>query len=815
MGRWRGEVNTYRKCLAFLAIAIASTYPVDSATAESSVDVFDEVVVTVQKRTEDLRSTAASVSVASGELMRQMAVRNSTQLEEFIPNLTVQSSRPNQSFAVIRGIGSPVEGLGVDQGVAVYVDGIQIDTPVANLFSVLDLEQVEVLRGPQGTLYGRNAVGGVINLISRRPGQEFNGRLLAGIGNYGFREIGVSVEGGIVPEVLAGRIGVVSHENSSSYFRNNAYQFIGENVADNGALESATVRGLLDFEPAANLRAVLSVDYTSTDTSGPATQPLGDVNALAKTMALDGLLLPIYSEDDGGVYALAHNLETLNYSRVYGAGLIINYYPGDRVELVSITGYRDSDLRLLEDLDASPHRYLEVASQATARSVSQELRFQYSGERLEGVIGLFFGDARYRDQFSVDVAAEFITVVGGSEPAITQRGSETTALAVFSQWDWGLTERLKLTFGGRWSDSEKTSFRREFLFSDLERSAVAAGRERCFVLGPGVGPQDQPNCLTTLSIPGQGDVPLPPTVAEAAGEGSWSQFSPKLVVQLALNEGVMAYASYSQGYRDGGLEGVAANFREFDKEILHAYEVGIKSDLAGSRLRANGAFFFYDYEDVQLELAQLRNNVVSRSVFNAGEAQVTGAELETTWQASDHLQVSLNVGWLKTEITEFDRDDLTVDPGFLKAGNELARAPEWTASFVPVFDFQLANGSVTWRSEINYKDEFYRDVENGGFADEEDALLLTGANIYDGVPLPEAIVTPGTLVYDERMDSRLVVNSVISFLSADQRLELSLWARNLSGGEYITDGDFVNGLGYTKVVYAAPRTYGLQVSFRY
>ncbi|MGI9232898.1 MAG: TonB-dependent receptor, partial [Woeseiaceae bacterium] len=480
-----------------------------------------------------------------------------------------------------------------------------------------------------------------------------------------------------------------------------------------------------------------------------------------------------------------------------------------------ITGYRENDLQLTEDLDASPYRYLEVASDATARSVSQELRFQYADERLEGIVGLFFTDARSRNQFSVDAAAEFIAAAGGSQPAITERGSDTSSLAVFSQWEWSLTDRLALTLGGRWSDSEKTSFRRELLFSDLALSAATAGVERCFVLGPGVGPEDQPDCLTTLRIPGQDDVLLPPTVAEASGEGSWSQFSPKLVVHIELREGVMAYASYSQGYRDGGLEGVAANFREFDKEILHAYEVGVKSDLASGRLRANGTVFFYDYDDIQLELSQLRNNVVTQSVFNASEARVKGAELETNWRASESLQLSLNLGWLETEITEFDRNDPSIDPGFVQAGNEFARAPEWTASFVPVFNFPLGNGSVTWRSEVNYKSEFFRDVENGAFADEADALVLTGANFFDGLPPEEAVVAPGTLVYSERTDSRLVVNSAFSYLSADDRFELALWARNLFDEEYMTDADFVNGLGYTKVLYAAPRTYGVQVSFRY
>ena len=800
------------KAWSALALVVAGIGSASVASAESRID---EIVVTVEKREESLQNTAAAVSTARGDYLRRTAARYTSQLEEIVPNLTDRTERPAQSFPVIRGIGTPVEGLSVDQGVTVLIDGVRVDTRVANLFSVLELERVEVLRGPQSTLYGRNSVGGVINLVSRRPSQTFAGSIRGGIGNYAFREFGLSAEGSLVPNVLAGRIGAVYQKNSEGYFRNTANKVIGQNVADNGASEGATVRGMLEFEPTEMLGITLSADYANINASGPAYQPLDDVNALAKASVLGGLTLPIYSEDDRDPFAVAHNLETLNDSRIYGAGLTINYRPSDSVEVVSTTGYRETEIQILEDLDASPYRYLEIASDAASTDFSQELRFNYSGDRVDGLVGLSYTDARYNDQFSVDVAAEFIFAAGGSEPAIGQRVAKTTSLAVFSRWEWGLTDRLVLKLGGRWSDSEKTALRREFVFSDLAASAMAAGLERCFVLGPGIGPEEQPSCLTTLSIPGQGEVPLPPTVTEARGEGSWTQFSPELGLTIELSEDVMAYLSYSEGYRDGGFEGVAANFTEFDKEVLHAVEIGIKSDLADGRLRANGALFVYDYEDIQLELAQLRNNLVYRSVFNAAEAKLKGAELETTWLVSDMLQLSLNVGWLDTEITEFDTSDPSIDPGFLQEGNELGRAPKWTASIRPVLAWPVGNGSITCHSEVNYKSAFFRNVENGGFADDSDALVLTAANIFDGIPPAEAVVEPGTMIYSERMGARVLVNSALSYLSADERFELTLWARNVLGEEYITDGDFLNGLGFSRATYGAPRTYGVQVKFSY
>ena len=802
-----------RRVELYLVVALATVFLAHSVLAQEARDALEEIVVTAQKREQDLQRTALSVSVLSGEVLQAMSVRNTAQLEEIVPNMSGLSDRPGQSFPVIRGIGTPIEGAGIDQGVAVYVDGVQVDSAVSNLVSVLDLERVEVLRGPQGTLYGRNAIGGVINLISRKPGEEFAAKLRAGIGNYSFWETSLSVEGALVPGVLAGRIGGAYQRNRDGWYENNTVQIIGESVADNGATENGTARAILVYEPAERLQISLSADCSETDGSGPAWQPLDDVNGLAKASSLQGIVAPVYSDDDGDVYALAHNLNSINDTRAYGGGLVVNYGLNDRIELVSITGYRENQIELLEDIDASPYRYLEVASDATAKNVSQELRFHYSNETFDGVAGLFYTDSDFRNLFSVDVAAEFIEAAGGSQPAITQEGSESEAISVFSQWDWGVTDRLTLILGARWSESEKKSFRIEYVFTEAALSAMLAGFERCFILGPGIGVDDQPACLTTLSIPGQSDIALPPAVSEAVDDGSWSQFSPKLGARYQVNDDAVVYASFSQGYRDGGFAGDTGSFGEFQEETVNAYEVGVKSDWSEGRLRMNGAFFFYDYQDLQIELSQLRNNLVTRSVFNAGEAELMGAEVESTWLASQTLQLSLNVGWLDTEITELDRSDPSLDFGFLRSGNAFGQAPEWTVSIVPELYFPLANGSLTWRSEINYKDSYFHDAENGGFADELDAQILTGANIAEGVPPADAEVVPGTQIDSERLDSRAIVNTSLSFVSVDERLELAIWARNIFEDEHTVNREFVNGLVYTNALYGAPRTYGAYVSY--
>lgn len=804
-----------RSALLCFAVQIAIDSAAQSAWADRGAGGLDEVVVTARKREETQQRTALSLSVLSGDVLQSMSVRNTTQLEEIIPNMTVHSDRPSQSFPSLRGVGTPIKGLGVDQGVAVYIDGVQVESPVVNLLSVLDLERIEVLRGPQGTLYGRNAIGGVINLVSRKPSDEFQGLIRAGIGNYGFHDIGLSAEGPLAPGRLTGRISGIYQRNTDGWFQNNASRFIGEKFEDNGPGENVTARATLAYEPSANLQISLSGDYSSGESSGPAWKPIGDVNALAKALSLQGINLPIYAEEGSNVFQLAHNLNSFNEMGVYGGGLTVRYRFGERKELVSVTGIRANRLSLLEDIDASPYQYLEVASEATAESVSQELRFHNTGDRVDGVVGLNYTNVEYRDQFGVDVLAELIAAAGGSEPAITRRSSETKSLAIFGQWDWAATDRLTVTLGGRWSESDKKSSRSEWVFTDVALSAMVAGTDRCFVLWPGVGPNRQPECLTTLSIPGQGDIPLPPVVTEGSGRGRWSKFSPKVGATFQFNDDVMLYAFYSQGYRDGGIAGSAANFREFDTETLNAYEAGVKSDGMDGRLRFNGAIFYYDYEDLQLELSQLRNSLVSTLVFNAGSAELSGVEIESTWLPADAVQLSLNMSWLSTEIAQLESSDSGVDFGFLRAGNEFGRSPEWTASFVPTFFFQMTGGSIVWRSEFNYSHSYFSDAANGGFADDTDAAILTGANIAEGVPPADAVIPPGTLVDSERLDSRLIVNSSLTYASTDDRWEFSVWARNLFEEEYRYNREFVNGVVYTNALYGPPRTFGVSASVRF
>jgi iron complex outermembrane recepter protein len=779
-----------------LALAVVATMGVASHASAQ----LEEVVVTAQKRSESMQEVAVSITAVDGDTLSAMNVRNTAQLAEITPNLTIQTDRPGQSFPAIRGIGTPIKGPGVDQGVAMYLDGVQVDSSGANLLSVVDLAQVEVLKGPQGTLYGRNAVGGVINMVSRQPAEEFEGSVKAGFGNYGSWETGVSVEGPIVENTLTGRISGVYQENDA-YFKNRE-----PGVDDNGATDNSTIRGMLVYTPTDNLDITFSADYNETDTSGPNWRTIGISNHQANAAALGGLIVPVWREPDNDKYKLSHNLDTYNNSEIYGGSIKIDWALSDTLDFISITGYRETEQELLEDLDASPNQYLEVASQTEFNNTTQEFRLHYTGDSLKGVTGFFYNESENDNLFSVDSFAEFIPVAGGGSPSTTARGGETEAWALFTQWDWDLTDALTLILGARYGESEKETYRYETSFTEIYAINQANGVDRCFILESGRTPEQQPDCLTQL-VPGQ--------QTNAEGDGDWSNFSPKVGLRYIFENGNMMYASYSEGYRDGGLAGSAAEFTEFDEEIVDAYEVGFKTEMAEGMVRFNGSVFYYDYTDMQLQLSDLSGNQVVTKIFNAGEAEMFGGELELSWLANDFFTLHANMGYLDTEITDLEEDP-NIDYGFISEGNEFPQSPQFSASLVPEFYFDLFGGSVLWRTEINYTDEYFEDAANGGFATAGDAAALTGSNIVEAGGFdPSLIVSEGDLVDHETYDSKTLVNMSFIWTNESENLDVTLWARNLTDEEWEISRRYVSGVVFTNNMYAPPRTYGIKAEYRF
>ena len=791
--------NLGRPVLCAVAAAIIGMTGVANAQLE-------EIVVTAQKREQSLQDVGVAVITVSGETLDQMNVTNSTQLAELTPNMSISSDRPNQSFPSIRGVGSAVRAPGVDQGVAIYLDGVQVDSGGANLFSVIDLAQVEVLKGPQGTLYGRNAIGGVINMTSTRPSEEFQGNIKAGLGSDGYTELGGTIEGSLVDDVLTGRISAVYKENDD-YTEN-----VFPGVDGYGSQENTNVRATLSYTPTDRLQADLTFDHSNIEGDSTPWQtvasdsgllgPVSNGQAIAGVLA--GIVVPSYTENDNDIRSLNHNFDSVASSEINGVALKIKYELSDTMELVSITGGRDTTYISTEDLDASPNSYLDVVSNNDFESFTQEFQLQYSSDNLTGVVGFFYADSELDNTFSVDAFREF-NVLGGSAPATTNRISNTESFALFTQWDWNVTDNLKLIAGLRYGESEKDVSLTQTTFTDIPFAAQLAGLDQCFVNAPGVNPEDQPACLTAF---------VPARVGSNSGSAEFDRVSPKIGLTYQATDDVMLYGSITEGYRDGGLSGDIRTFSRFEEEVLTSYEVGVKSELVDGTVRLNASVFYYDYEDLQLELSDITAaGDIVMTVLNAGEAKLSGAEVELLWAATDNFTLGVNVGVLDTEYDTVAQAP-GVDIGFLKDGNEFPQAPSKQLSIVPQYSFEAFGGELNWRTEINYADESFEDFENGGFAG-ADAGTLTGVGIVNnGFAFdPSLIVSSGDLVDTEIKESSTLVNTSLSYIR--DNYEVTLWARNLLDEDVVDQRRYISGVVQTQVRYGNPRTFGINAKYRF
>lgn len=796
------KVNMCRPVLSAVAASIIGM----SGAAHAAT--LEEIIVTAQKREQSLQDVGVSVLTVSGEALDIMNVTTSSQLAEITPNLTISSDRPNQSFPAIRGVGSAIRAPGVDQGVAIYLDGVQIDSGGANLFSVIDLAQVEILKGPQGTLYGRNAIGGVINMTTSRPSEEMQGNFKAGVGGDGFVEVAGSIEGSLVEDVLTGRLSAVYKENDD-YTEN-----VVQGVDGYGSQENTNVRATLSYTPTDRLQADLTFDHSKIEGDSTPWQSvaadsglIGPVsNGQSVAFALSGapVSVPTHVENDNDIRSLSHDFDSIASSEINGASLKLNFQLNDSLDLISITGGRESTYISLEDLDASPNSYLHVVSNNDFESFTQEFQLQYTSDNLTGVVGLFYADSELDNTFSVDAFREF-NVLGGSNPTTTNRISNTESFAVFTQWDWNLTDSLTLTAGLRYGESEKSIALTETTFTDIPLAAQLAGRSQCFIAAPGVKPADQPACLTAF---------VPASVGSNSGTAEFDRVSPKLGLTYQVNDEVMVYGSITEGYRDGGLSGDINSFARFEEEILTSYEVGFKSELADGTVRLNGSAFYYDYEDLQLELTDiLASGVIVMNVLNAGEATLSGAEVELLWAATDNFTLGVNLGLLDTEY-ETVAVRPGVNTGFLQDGNEFPAAPSTQVSIVPQYAFEAFGGEINWRTEINYSDEFFEDFENGGFAG-SDAGSLTGVGIVNNGFMfdPSLVVSPNDQVDSEITESRTLVNTSVSF--SKDNYELLLWVRNLLDEEYAEQRRYIAGVVQTQIRYGNPRTFGVSAKFRF
>ncbi|RMF96541.1 MAG: TonB-dependent receptor [Gammaproteobacteria bacterium] len=663
--------------------------------------VLEEIVVTARKREESLQDVAMSVS-AMGQ--REIEANFATDLRDLVyisPNLVLDDTNQGPggvAAAYIRGIGVSEVEKNFDPAVGVVVDGLFLGTMSGSITRAIDLESVEVLRGPQGTLFGRNTIGGVIKVERSKPTKELGGKVRASYGDYDTTTLDGLVNFGN-GENFGIKLTGTWRKQDEGYYRN---LFTGRKDGQSEYLSGGV--NLL-FEPVVGLELEWTSVIERTDQ---------DSNQLLNVGQPGQLFCDVYgwcSPDtrtpvSGDRYAVlqAYNDFTWPFATPRPAfdhdgkrpdkssfdtdthKLDVRWQINDSLRFDYIGGLWQTDEKVITDWDAVPDLLFHTDRPADYEQFTNELRLTYdAGGAISGTAGLYTWDSEYE----IPLVSWIAFVVPGTLLAVPQTTKqESDSWAIFFEGDWTINDQWTVTLGGRYTEDEKTT---------TQRGNVPCGQSP--VLNP-----EFASLIAQCSGPFDTSVPI-------KAKQSWNEFTPKVAVRWAFSDAGMAYFLYSRGYRAGGFNGrvdsIDTAITPYDPETVDNFELGLRTEWLDRRLILNGTVFYMDYKDKQEEIQQPSTTSgtgqVTR-VVNASTAQISGVELEAIWLAVEGLTLRANLGILDASYDQFLVDVGTPGNPVLKdfSNLDIRRAPDVTGAVVADYEKQWGPGNVLLHAGARY-----------------------------------------------------------------------------------------------------------------
>jgi iron complex outermembrane receptor protein len=700
-----------------------------SALAADNGLALEEITVTAERRAASLQEVALAITAFSGEQLDRSAIQTTVDLQYRTPGL-VFTTNAAMGQPYIRGIGTDIINVGTDPSVAVHVDGIYQTRASASLVDLFDIERVEVVKGPQGTLYGRNASGGAINIISKDPSYDLEAAGDFLYGNYDK----VRVRGMINVPLLDDKI---SFRASGFFTERDGFT---KDVLRNVKMDDEdvwAVRAKLRFDLSEDVSLTLGADHMierSTRNLAPKVNP----NLPSPARDLFGADI----SQDPRIVQYNHDLYTNLDHTSFSAHL---EWDLGGVVFKSISGYTDAKNRVELDIDATEVDFTWDYENEDVKVFSQEFQLvSDNGGKFEWVVGAFYLHEKAQQRFQV-----FITPLGADMDYPVE--NRVDAYALFGQGSYHVTDKLRLTAGLRYSYEKKDA---DFLNIVTDPFGALTGEPGVYVM------QSNP-------------------------KESWNAWTPKFGIDYFVNDDVMVYVSATRGFKSGGFN-LTGSGEQFDPEYIWSFEGGFKSTLWDKRLRLNVAAFYYDYKDLQVNRFNPATGGATTSVTNAASAEVKGLEAEVLALIAQGLELDLGVAVLDAKYKDFlsanpDAPDPFEDQDL--SGNTLPRSPKFSLSAGLQYTHPLSNyGNLTWRGEAKYQSHIWFDQFNSADVEEDDYVLL---------------------------------NAFVTFESADERWRVQAYGRNLTDKLYRQSVIRATSLIGTLDFWGAPRTYGLEVGFRY
>lgn len=815
----------YRKTLLPGLLALASSgASIPPALAQEGV--LEEVIVTARKREESLQETPVAVTALSADTLRDAGVRNLAQLNQIAPNIEVSSANGTAPLAniYIRGVGQRNTGPNIDSGVGIYIDEVYVSRPDGALLDIYDIQSVQVLRGPQGTLFGKNTTAGALVFTTNSPTEEFELELGTRLGNYD-RHDGNFVINTPLTDTLWTRL-AGSTVNRDGYIKN---RYDGKKYMNE---DRQNFNWKTRFVPRDDLLLDLNLNWAKTkQTMRPnkcvlVPGYLGWQAELFNTLAIipsTGRTMDDFCRDAaeaGDDNTVISDLGGKYSAKNKGASLIADWEMNEQVSLKSITAWRYTNAEQDDELDHTGipflHRTQSVHPNGKPRKTDQySQEFQVTGsavnDRLTYVAGLYL----FKEETKGETTVSFL---GPFDPALanwlylntnsTRLDADNDAIASFVQLEWAWSERWRTTLGVRYTDENRKLSRTRYQI--VPNSIDASGGEVTPLFNDSGLYDREPGFVYNPEF----DY----TVQDYTSENtSNNDTTPMASIQYLLDDwqGIDAgtvYLTYSEGFLSGGLsEAPSGELETFKPEEVSNWELGFKLDMLDSSLRFNGAFYYSDYKNRQLTSLVINpeTNSPAPATINAAKSTIAGFELETIWYPTERLQLMFNMTLNDGDIDEFDDTQITiadpaVPPGegcsradltFIqvdsclndRSNENLPRLPEQTYYVAAEYTFDTPIGKLLPRIQYSYKSDVDYCFDAGSC---ESGLWLEG----------------------KQRD----LSARITWLSNDEKWVGAIYGNNLTDEDYIVGGAaLVDSQGVGGFANATPTTYGVELQYRY
>ncbi len=666
------KLGRFLKSTIYLTVVTATLLPAQKVLAAEAADqpyAIEEIVVTARKRSEPLQKVPISVAAFTAADINARSVNTLTDIAQFTPNLDMGNQGQNGKSATlmyIRGIGQTDVNITNDPGVGVYVDGVYLGRMQGLDFEMMDIQRIEVLRGPQGTLFGKNTIGGAINVITEMPNFDSGGKIKLTTGSFNRIDALASLNIPVVQDKLAVKL-TLSTDNQDGYGHSLASgQQFGNTKSDSG-------RGTILFKPTENLEIISTTDVTRIREDADPFKVLA-INTQAPLVGLlNSLINPPYDNRwlTNGYYSNYSTGPDFNNADIWGTSLSINWNAGP-VYVKSITSYRKNNTSIGVDFDGSPIDMVSQITSIDSHQFTQE--FQIGGtsfnNHLKWVSGIYYFSEKATES-ETDVIYAPLRAIGVDASFVYDTGISNKAYAAYGQGTYSLTDKLNFTAGLRSTYETKDG--------DVFHYGQYSG-------------------LTLLPFLTNSD--------------HWSSFSPRIGLDYKWTPDVMTYVSAAQGFKSGGFNGLATStdaFTSYKPETVWTFEAGLRSEWFDKRLRFNATAYYSLYNDIQFTIIQgTAQGAPTTTVGNAAKAAIKGGELELVAVPLPGLTLSGGLGLIDAKYT-------SVDPSAapLTTASQFVDTPKWSATASAEYDLRiLERFDLAARLDYAYKSTIYHDVAN-------------------------------------------------------------------------------------------------------